>query len=130
MGKVLVIFRGLPGSGKSFTASLFFGNDNICSADDYFIRDGVYKFNQFELKKAHKYCIEKARNLMMSGIDKIAISNTNTTEKELAPYFKMAEEYGYSVISLVVENRHGNSNVHGVPADKLVAMKERFNIKL
>jgi hypothetical protein len=45
-------------------------------------------------------------------------------------YFKLAEKYGYKVVSLIVENRHGGKNVHGVPEDKLEIMKNRFEIKL
>jgi hypothetical protein len=45
-------------------------------------------------------------------------------------YFELAEEYGYRVYSLIVENRHGGVNEHGVPADKLEQMKNRFEVKL
>jgi hypothetical protein len=31
---------------------------------------------------------------------------------------------------VVVENRHGNENIHGVPENKLQQMKDRFEIKL
>jgi len=42
----------------------------------------------------------------------------------------MAAENGYRVYSLIVENRHGGENVHGVPVDKLDQMKNRFEFKL
>ena len=42
----------------------------------------------------------------------------------------MAEEYGYRVYSLIVENRHSGVNEHGVPVDKLEQMKNRFEVKL
>jgi hypothetical protein len=45
-------------------------------------------------------------------------------------YYKLAEQYGYRVHSIVVENRHEGVNEHGVPADKLEQMKQRFEIKL
>jgi hypothetical protein len=51
-------------------------------------------------------------------------------EWELVPYYILAEQYGYSVFSVVVENRHNGVNVHGVPEDKLEQMKTRFEIKL
>jgi hypothetical protein len=60
----------------------------------------------------------------------IVVSNTSTTEKELQPYLDLANEYGYKVVSLIVENRHGNSNVHSVPQETLQKMKDRFQIKL
>jgi hypothetical protein len=45
-------------------------------------------------------------------------------------YYDLAKKYGYRVHSLIVENRHDGVNEHGVPADKLEQMKNRFNIKL
>ncbi len=62
--------------------------------------------------------------------DKIIVSNTFTQEWEMEAYYWLAEQYGYRVHSLVVENRHMGVNQHGVPADKLEQMKNRFEIKL
>jgi hypothetical protein len=45
-------------------------------------------------------------------------------------YYKLAERYGYRVHSLIVENRHGGVNEHGVGVDVLEKMKNRFEIKL
>ncbi|AHK11220.1 hypothetical protein S14_111 [Shewanella sp. phage 1/4] len=42
----------------------------------------------------------------------IVVHNTNTSERELKPYLKLAEEHSYEVVSLVVENRHGNHDMH------------------
>jgi hypothetical protein len=67
---------------------------------------------------------------MAVGIKKIAISNTFTQEWEMDDYYKLAEQYGYSVFSIIVENRHNGKNIHGVPQDKLEIMKERFQVKL
>ena len=49
---------------------------------------------------------------------------------EMEPYFKLAEKYGYMVFTMVVENRHGGKNLHGVPDDTLEKMKSRFEIQL
>jgi hypothetical protein len=48
----------------------------------------------------------------------------------MTEYFELAKQYGYMVNSIIVENRHGGVNQHGVPADKLEQMKNRFEIKL
>jgi hypothetical protein len=48
----------------------------------------------------------------------------------MSAYYELAEKYGYAVFSVVVENRHGGKNVHGVPPDKLKEMQDRFEIKL
>jgi predicted kinase len=62
--------------------------------------------------------------------NKIVVSNTFTQEWEMEPYFTLAKEYGYTVFTIVVENRHGGTNVHNVPEDKLEQMKNRFEVKL
>jgi hypothetical protein len=97
----------------------------------YFINeDGEYKFNMDEIKNAHQWCRDMIEGAMKRDLDKIAVSNTFTQEWEMEPYFKLAEKYGYKVFSLIVENRHGGVNTHGVPEDKVQIMKNRFQIKL
>ena len=60
----------------------------------------------------------------------IIVSNTFTQEWEMEAYFDLAKQWNYRVTSLIVENRHGGVNIHGVPDDKLEQMKNRFEIKL
>jgi phenolic acid decarboxylase len=60
----------------------------------------------------------------------VVVSNTFTQEWEMEEYYKLAERYGYRVHSLIVENRHGGVNEHGVPDDKLEQMRDRFSVKL
>ena len=129
MEKILYIVRGLPSSGKSTFAKTL--TSNVFEADHYFYdNDGNYNFIPSEIKQAHKECQDFVRYAMESSIEKIAVSNTFTQEWEMKPYFEMAKEYGYKVFSVIVENRHGNTNEHNVPEEKIEQMKNRFNIKL
>lgn len=138
MKKTLFIIRGLPGSGKSTAAEILAtcnvsGNLKtfpICTADDFFMRDGEYKFNASQLGAAHDSCKKKVLDNMKVGIEKIFVANTSTTQAELNPYYKMAEEYDYQVVSLIVENRHNGENIHNVPNEALERMRARFDIKL
>ena len=125
----LVLLRGLPGSGKSTTAKLFHGAPHF-EADMYFVRDGEYKFDVTKLKEAHEWCRSSIGGLMINEEPKLVVSNTFTQEWEMEAYYKLAETHGYRVYSLIVENRHGGINEHGVPDDKVEIMKERFEIKL
>lgn len=128
----LIILRGLPGSGKSTFAGILSGGDGriVCCADDFFMVDGEYKFDINLIGSAHKSCEKKCRLLMMHNEPRIIVANTGTTEKEINTYINMAEEYGYRVFSVVVENRHEGISVHGVPEETLQRMKDRFTIKL
>ena len=67
---------------------------------------------------------------MEQGLLKIIVSNTSTTQKELAPYQDLAEEYEYQVVSLVVENRHGNNSIHNVPQNIRDAQEKRLRDSL
>jgi hypothetical protein len=58
------------------------------------------------------------------------VSNTFTQEWEMKFYKLIAKKYGYKVYTIIVENRHGGVNQHGVPEDKVEQMKNRFEIKL
>jgi predicted kinase len=129
MEKVLYIVRGIPGSGKSTLAKQL--TANVFEADYYFYdNDGNYNFIPSKIKEAHKECQQFVGYAMESGIPKIAVSNTFTQEWEMEPYFELAKTYGYKTFSIVVENRHKNESIHGVPEDKLEQMKSRFEIKL
>jgi predicted kinase len=132
----LILLRGLPGSGKTTLAKVILQlptntEPEVLSADDFFeTKDGDYIFDPTKLKEAHNYCQFRCSERMRQQKAKIIVANTFTQEWEMDEYFKMAERYNYRVHTVIVENRHGNENVHGVPKDKLQQMKDRFQIKL
>lgn len=128
--KELFLLRGLPGSGKS-TLAKSLGGEHY-EADMYFVRglNDVYQFDASKLKDAHEWCQMIVESSMILNKERIVVSNTFTQGWEMEVYYKLAEKYGYKVYSLIVENRHGGVNEHGVPADKLEQMKTRFKIKL
>jgi len=132
MEKVLYILRGIPGSGKSTFAKMLVEKD-YChkEADMFFVdRDGNYNFEPSKIKDAHQWCQEEMDFLMRLGHSPVVVSNTFTQEWEMEPYFELAKTHGYKTFSIVVENRHGGTNKHGVPEDKIEQMKNRFEIKL
>ncbi len=131
--KELFLLRGLPGSGKSTLAKSIGGVHY--EADMYFMKYGEYQFDVTLLRDAHSWCQTQVSNAMIynkvSNInERIVVSNTFTQEWEMQSYYELAEKYGYRVHSLIVENRHGGVNEHGVPEDKLEIMKNRFEVKL
>ena len=137
--KELFLIRGCPGSGKSTLAESLEGTH--LEADMYFIKDGEYQFDVTKLKDAHKWCQDSVEEAMTwdknpeieflsAGVSRIVVSNTFTQEWEMQPYYDLATKYGYKVFSIIVENRHGGVNEHGVPEEKLKIMKNRFEISL
>jgi predicted kinase len=137
MSGVLFLVRGLPGSGKTSFASAIWNDYAVCEADKFFYdKEGNYNFDPSKLKEAHNWCKNEVEIRMQDHQNnqqyypEIAVSNTFTQEWEMEDYFKLAGKYGYKVVSLILENRHGSQNVHGVPEEKLQIMKDRFEIKL
>jgi len=132
----LILLRGVPGSGKTTLANVILQQSNnnpqeILSADDFFESDnGEYNFDPTKIREAHNYCQFRCSERMRQQKARIVVANTFTQEWEMDEYFKMAERYNYRVHTLIVENRHGNENIHGVPENKLQQMKDRFQIKL
>jgi predicted kinase len=135
--KILTLVRGLPGSGKSTFANTITNEFSVCEADKFFYdKEGNYNFDGSKIRQAHEWCREQVEIRMKDNAvnpqfyPEIVVSNTFTQEWEMEAYYKLAEQYGYKVFSIIVENRHDGVNQHGVPDDKLQQMKNRFEIKL
>lgn len=130
----LYLIRGVPGSGKSTLAKQLeeAGLVNwVFEADDYFtdICTKEYKFDASLLGKAHHRC-QEVTLLWLAKKESVAVSNTSTTEKEVEVYRQIAEQTAAKFVSIVIESRHAGENVHGVPAEKVQQMRNRFSIKL
>lgn len=132
--KTIYLLRGLPGSGKSTLAKQLGGSH--FETDKYFVDEhGNYNFDGSKLREAHQWCQDSVSNAMIlnhttNENETIVVSNTFTQEWEMKPYFDLAKSWDYIVFSIIVENRHGGVNQHGVPEDKLQQMEDRFEFKL
>ena len=128
----LFLFRGLPGCGKSTLSSVLC---NVTfSADDFFMEPSPagwqYQFAPDHIKEAHRQCLTNTDAAIRLGIPLIGVANTFTQQWELEPYYALAQRYVIRVYSLIVENRHGGQNQHGVPDEVLDAMQQRFEVQL
>jgi predicted kinase len=142
------IMRGIPGSGKSTKAFwIAEGNQSrVCSADDYFIKDGKYAFVAHEIGKAHQSCLKKFVDLLhlyrSQAIPKIdvVVDNTNLRLWEFDIYVKIAELAGWKVeYHEFVPPRDATlgeyvrecaaRNTHGVSANQCLRMASIFEVR-
>ncbi|XP_050770920.1 uncharacterized protein LOC127029372 isoform X3 [Gymnogyps californianus] len=98
--KLLLILRGLPGSGKSTLSRILLGQscDGIVfSTDEYFRQQDGYTYNAAQLGDAHDWNQKRAKQAMEQGKSPVIIDNTNTQAWEMKPYVEVALEKGYRV---------------------------------
>jgi len=128
--KQLLLIRGLPGSGKSTLAKTLATGGYHFEADMFFMKDGEYKFEPELIENAHDWCRNQVQQSMAINLNLIVVSNTFTMEWEMMPYIALAKEYGYIVHTIIVENRHGNENIHDCPKPTIDKMRARFEVSL
>ena len=130
----LILLRGVSGAGKSTVAELFI-DATILSTDDFFMKDGKYMFDANSLVENHMKCTAEADRIMNlataeDAVHTLIIHNTFTKQWEMTPYLILAEKYGYTVHTLIVENRHESESIHDVPQTAVDAQRDRFEIVL
>jgi hypothetical protein len=143
----VILVRGIPGSGKTTLVdaivNLFFddpehpsfwGSERIAhfSADCYMVKDdGTYAFDSKRLSECHRACFRNFGSSLFgalgdpgSMLDVVLVHNTFTQKREMDPYLSCCRGTGKHLI--VVNCEGGWNNVHGVPSDKVEAMRNRM----
>jgi hypothetical protein len=149
--KRVYIFRGISGSGKS-TETLRIVNDELekigeqqvssledmishqlvayCSADAYFMNEGVYEYDFSKIGEAHDFCLRTFLDaLNTETIRLIIVDNTNTETWEYAPYTALARVFNAEIIIIEVQRdilACIKENKHRVPASAIKAQLNRY----
>lgn len=118
---MLLLVRGVPGSGKTSFVREHYPNMIHIEADMFFDMYNGGQFDPAKLKEAHAWCQKKAR-WHLSYEEDVAVSNTFTRLWEMQPYIDMV-----SPQHLLVVRMSGNyQNRHGVPDTTVQKMKRRM----
>lgn len=116
----LVLIRGMPGSGKT-TKAMGYVNDGYMhfEADQFFLVDGKYQFDEGKLPEAHAWCLDEARKTLVSG-EFVCVANVFATVEDIKPYTELGVNYQ------VVEANFPGQSIHMVPPAKLRAMESTW----
>ncbi|XP_065593175.1 NEDD4-binding protein 2 isoform X1 [Cyrtonyx montezumae] len=136
VGQVLVLLRGVPGSGKSYLARMML-EDNpggvILSTDDYFYKHGQYHYDADCLGEAHEWNRKRAKEAFEMKISPIIIDNTNIQAWEMKPYVTLAQQFKYKVMFREPDTwwkfkpkELERRNIHGVSKEKIKRMLEQY----
>lgn len=133
--KIMYIMRGPSGAGKSTKAREMGISGTVLSTDDFWMKDGQYQFDQARIGEAHAWNQQRARECLKKGMSPLIIDNTNIEAWEMKPYVGMAQQYGYQVQLVAVDVKNSPEelaarNKHGVPADVIGKMIEKYNPKV
>ena len=130
--EMLILVRGLPGSGKSSFARTF-KDALVFAADDFFYRrgEGKYAFDPTLLGEAHLGCQRDTRGALEAGAV-VVVTNTFSQRWELEAYFKIAAEVDtqVTVVDLfdngLTDEELAERGLHGVPQDTIATMRARW----
>ncbi|WAQ99673.1 N42L2-like protein [Mya arenaria] len=138
--KLLIIVRGLPGSGKTTLArALKLQSGSVFSTDDYFMKGQQYEYKPEQLTDAHQWNRDRAKEAMKLGQSPVVIDNTNTQKWEFKPYVNIANNFKYHIELMEPDTpwkfkpkECAKRTVHGVPLDHIQRMLDRYeqNIKI
>ena len=126
MTKTLILIRGVPGSGKSTIAAALMSlkmDAEHYEADQYFMRNGEYKFIPSELGHAHDWCHMQVSNALKYGVPTVIVANTFLEVWEFEEYINEALAYGYEI--QVIDCQSTYRDIHGVPDHTLQHMKSK-----
>lgn len=126
----LVLLRGLPGSGKTWTAKHRFVPKGYVhlEADHFFERpqmDGTvkYEYDPRLIPVAHAQCQQLTREALRGG-NSVVVANTFIRKYEIQPYLNIARQHSVAVRIIIMRGRF--QSIHDVPASKIEQMRQDF----
>ena len=107
----LILIRGVAGSGKSTLATTLkdFYEAVHLEADDYFRRDGEYKFDPDKLSSAHTWCQNRTLHSLNQG-QTVIVANTFVYFNHIMDYIDIASATGASVVIYECRNSFGSNH--------------------
>lgn len=139
---VCIIMRSYAGGGKSYKAKELAEKYDavICSADDFWMKDGKYVFDVKLLKVAHQVCFEKFKKALREGRN-VIIDNTNLKFEDIKKYLEYVvinnntTKYYYkadicqvehNTIEQAIAYRTNNEDGKNIPVNRMYEMYRAY----
>lgn len=122
------IMRGIPGCGKDtfIERELKQYDPIVICADDEHTFNGKYEYRKERAEAAHNACLQTFVSLTIGrATTSLVINNTNIRMFEIAPYYRLAQAFGYEVqiFQFLCPPELGfRRNVHNVPRETIEMM--------
>lgn len=123
----MILMQGPSGGGKSTKAKELAPKYNavIYSTDDFHMEDGVYVFKGHKLGEFHAANLKRTAEALKRG-QSVIVDNTNLQNWQIKGYVLAADAAGAKIE--IVRCDGGYQGVHGVPADKVAAMRANMEV--
>lgn len=141
MQKVIVL-SGVSGIGKSTYAEQLVRLQKwayqIVSADDFYVKNGVYTYEADKIGEAHAWCFRQFMEAIGGGgqisrTPLVIVDNTNLTQREISPYMLAAAAFGYEAEIVTLRSKDpsiaGPRNQHGLPPSEQEAQLRRLETR-
>ena len=101
--KVVYLMRGLPSSGKSYTARKLAGSGGLVLETDQYFHTQVgadpsrYDYSEARLPAARRWNFERFQTAVAQAISPIVVDRGNGLNRETQEYARYAVDHGYRV---------------------------------
>lgn len=121
---MLVIIRGLPGSGKTTLAKMFERDGFVHVENDQFrARSGEYIYDPDEAELVRAWCHRTVKGYLRQGRD-VVVSNTFCKLEVVREYEQLARRYGHD--TTVVEAKGTFGSVMGCDASGIEMRRAKW----